>query len=156
MGSPEGLELISKRPQEDDDHPELEERQVVVGLAVATGSDPPQRFQPGVRALDRPALAGLRVARLQPPLLSPPDLVARLSGRDRLPALARLGDPGADPPLGQRPLVRTRGVASVCPQLPRMDAGVREPLEQRQQVALLVFVPGRERDRERQPAGIDG
>jgi len=37
-----------------------------------------------------------------------------------------------------------------------MDAGLREPLEQRQQVAPLVFVPGRERDRERQPAGIDG
>jgi hypothetical protein len=101
-------------------------------------------------------MAGLRVARLQPPPLPPPDLVASLPGRDRLPALARLGDPGADPPLGQRPLVSARGVAAVGPELLGMDPGLREPLEQRQQVALLVFVPGRERDLERQPAGIDG
>jgi len=156
LPSVRGLELISKRPHEDDDHPELEEGEVVVGLAVSAGGDPAERLQPGVRPLDRPALAGLRIARLQPPLLSPPDLVARLSGRDRLPGPAGLADAGADPALGKRPLVRARGIAAVGPELARMDPGRGETLQQRQQVAPLVLVAGRERDRERQPARIDG
>ena len=151
-----GQEVISKRPQEDDDHPELQEGEVVLGLAVAAGADPPQRRQPGVGALDRPAMTGLRVARFQAPLLSPPDLVARRPGRDRLAAAARLADPGADPALGERPLVRSRGIAAVGPELARLDAGLSEPLEQRQQVAPLVLVAGPEADRERQPARVDG
>jgi hypothetical protein len=143
-------------PHEDDDHPELEEGEVVVGLAVPAGGDPAQRLQPGVRALDRPALAGLRIARLQPPLLPPPDLVASLSGRDRLPGPAGLADAGADPAFGQRLLVRARGVAAVGPELARMDPDRGQALQQRQQVAPLVLVAGRERDLERQPARVDG
>ena len=37
----EGLELISKRAQEDDDHPQLEEGEVVGGLAVTASRDSP-------------------------------------------------------------------------------------------------------------------
>ena len=151
-----GQELISKRANQDDDHPQLEEGEVVGGLAVAPGGDSAQRLQPGVGALDRPAMAGLRVARLQPPLLPPPDLVGRLPRRDRLTAAARLGDPRPDPALGQRLFVRARGVAAVCPQLLGVDPDLRQPLEQRQQVALLVLVAGADQDRERQPAGVDG
>ena len=154
--SPEGLELISKRPRKDDDHPQLEEGEVIVSFAIAAGADPAQRFQPGVRALDRPAVARLRVARLQPPLLAPPDLVGRLPGRDRLRGLAPLADAGADPALGEGQLVRTRGIAAVGPELVRVDPRRRQQIEQGQQVALLVLVAGPEADRERQPAGVDG
>jgi len=138
------------------EHAEVEEGEVVVGLAIASGGDPSSCFQPGVCALDRPALAGLRVARLQPPLLAPPDLVGSLPGRDRLGGLAPPADAGADPALGERPLVRLRGVAAVGPELERMDPGRGERVEQRQQVALLVLVAGPEADRQRQPAGVDG
>jgi hypothetical protein len=101
-------------------------------------------------------MAGLRIARLQPPLLSAPDLPCRRAGRDRLPGPAGLADAGADPALGQRPLVRARGIAAVGPELARMDPGRGQAVQQRQQVAALVLVAGRERDRERQPARIDG
>jgi hypothetical protein len=101
-------------------------------------------------------MAGLGIVRLQPPLLPPQDLVASLPGRDRLPGPAGLADAGADLALGQRPLVRARGIAAVGPELARMDPGRGEALQQRQQVAPLVLVAGRERDRERQPARIDG
>jgi hypothetical protein len=37
-----------------------------------------------------------------------------------------------------------------------MDPGRGQALQQRQQVAALVLVAGRERDRERQPARVDG
>ena len=101
-------------------------------------------------------MTGLWVARLQAPLLSPPDLLSWLPGRDRLAAATRLADAGADPALAERQLVSGRGVAAVGPELLGMDAGLSEPLEQRQQVAPLVLVARRERDRKRQPARIDG
>jgi hypothetical protein len=151
-----GQELVSKRPHEDHDHPELEEGEVVGGLPVAAGGDPSQRLQPSVGALDRPALACLRIARLSPSFLAPPDLVALLPRRDRFAAPPRLADPGADPQLGERLLVRGRGVAAIGPELERADTDRGQLLEQRQQVAPLVLVAGPELDRKRQPAGVDG
>jgi hypothetical protein len=101
-------------------------------------------------------VTGLRVGCLQPPLLAAPDLADLAARRDRLAAPARLADPGADPELGERPLVRARGIAAVGPELARMDPDRGQPLEQRQQVAPLVLVAGPERDRQRQPACLDG
>jgi len=133
----------------------VEEGEVVIGFAVAAGADPAQRFQPSVRALNGPAVAGLRVGDFQPSLLSPPDLADRLAARDRLAGFARLADPGADLPLGERLLVRARGVAAVGPQLLRLDPCFSERVEQRQQVALLVLVSGTKQDLERDPARLD-
>jgi hypothetical protein len=100
-------------------------------------------------------VAGLRVARLAPAFLAAPDLVTGLASGDRLTALARLADAGADLALGQRLFVRARGVAAVGPQLQRLDAGLLERVEQRQQIALLVLVAGRKQDRQRQAATLD-
>lgn len=150
-----GQELVSKCPQEDDDHAELEEGEVGACFAVAAGGDAAEGFQPGDRALDRPAVAGLRVARFASALLAAPDLVAGLVSGDRLAAFARLADAGADLPLGQRLFVRGRGVAAVGQQLLGLDAGLGQGVEQRQQVALLVLVAGREQDRQRQAAAFD-
>src|SRR6266576_6009537 len=94
-----GLELISKRPRQDDDHPQLEEGEVVGGLAVTASGDPAQRLQPGVGALDRPAVTSLRVTCLQPPPLAPPDLARRRIGRARLARSTRFADPRLDRPL---------------------------------------------------------
>ena len=150
-----GLELISKRPREDDDHAEVEEGEVVVGFAVAPGRDPSSCFQPGVGALDGPAVAGLRVGDFEASLLSPPDFADRLPGRDRLASFARLADVGADLALGERLFVRVRGVAAVGPQFLRLPARLGEPVEQRQQEALLVLVAGSEQRFEREPAPLD-
>jgi hypothetical protein len=100
-------------------------------------------------------VAGLRVACLQSPLLAPPDLVGSLPGRGRLAGPAPLADPRGDPPLGERPLVRARGIAAVGPELGRPDRRRGERVEQRQQVALLILVAGPEQDGERQPARVD-
>src|SRR6266480_6900836 len=151
-----GLELISKRPRQDDDHPQLEEGEVVCGLAVTAGGDPPQRLQPSIGPLDRPAVASLRVTCLQPPPLAPPDLPRRRPGRDRLARPPRFADPRLDRPLAQCPLERRRGVAAVGPELARTDAGLGERVEQRDQVALLVLVAGREPDGERVAERVDG
>jgi hypothetical protein len=51
--------------------------------------------------------------------------------------------------------VRARGVAAVSPQLLGLDAGIREQIEQRQQVAPLVLVASPKQDCERQPARLD-
>jgi hypothetical protein len=155
LGMSRGLELVSKRAGEDDDHPEVEEGEVVVGFAVAAGADPAQCFQPGVRPFDRPPVAGVRVGGLQPPLFAAPYLAHRVAGRERLAGAPRLADPRLDLPVGQCLLVRARGVAAVGPQLGRLDADGGELVEQRQQVAALVLVAGAEQDRQRQPALLD-
>lgn len=100
-------------------------------------------------------MTGLRVERLQPSLLAAPDLAPALCGRDRIAGPARLADAGADLALGQALLERARGIAAVGPQLARVDAGRGQLVEQRQQVAPLVFVAGREPDRERLSARVD-
>jgi hypothetical protein len=88
-------------------------------------------------------------------LFAAPHLAHGLAGRDRLAGLARLADPGIDLALAQCLLVRARGVAAVGPQLARLDAGLGERVEQRQQVPPLVLVSGPEQDLERDPARLD-
>jgi hypothetical protein len=83
------------------DHAEAQEREVVVVFDVAASRDPPFCFQPGVRALDRPAVASVRVAGCELASLAAPDLAARLAGGDRIPGAPALADPGLDPTLAQ-------------------------------------------------------
>jgi hypothetical protein len=66
------------------EHAEVQEGEVVLGLAIASSGDPASSFQPGIGALDRPAMARQRVTRLQLSLLAAPDLARRLPGGDRL------------------------------------------------------------------------
>jgi hypothetical protein len=84
-----------------------------------------------------------------------PHFAYGLAGGDRLASFARLADPRPDLAVGEGLFVRARGVAAVGPQLGRVDAGLRERIDQRQQVPLLVLVPGSDLDRERQPAAVD-
>lgn len=91
-----GLELVSKRAGEDDDHPEVEEGEVVVGFAVAAGGDAPFGFQPGVCAFDGPAVAGLRVACLDPSSFAAPDRARWCPARDWVAGAAPLADPRLD------------------------------------------------------------
>jgi len=101
-------------------------------------------------------VAGLRVTCLQPPPLAPPDLARRRPGRDRLARPPRFADPRLDRALAQCPLERRRGVAAVGPELARTDAGLGERVDERNQVALLVLVAGRQPDGERAAERVDG
>jgi hypothetical protein len=132
----------------------VEEGEVVVGFAVAAGGDPAVGFQPGVGAFDRPAVAGLGVAGLQPSLLAAPDLLHGGAGGDRLAGPAGLADPRLDLPLAQGLLERGRGIAAVCPQLARVDPLLGERVDEREQVPLLVLVAGRQTHRERRPVRV--
>jgi hypothetical protein len=76
--------VISKWPGEDQDHSEVEEGEVVVGFAVASGGDPSFCFQPGVGAFDGPAVSGLRVACFEPAFLAAPDQAGALVAGDRV------------------------------------------------------------------------
>jgi hypothetical protein len=134
----------------------VEEGEVVVGLALAPRRDPSSCFQPGVRALDGPAVTCERVGSFEPSLLAAPDLACRRAGGDRLARAARLADARLDLALAQGLLDRARGIGAVGPELTRVDAALGEGIEQREQVALLVLVSGREPDRERRPARVYG
>jgi len=101
-------------------------------------------------------VASLRVTCLQPPPLAPPDLARRRPGRDRLARSTRFADPRLDRSLAQCPLERRRGVAAVGPELARTDAGLGERVDERNQVALLVLVAGRQPDGERVAERVDG
>jgi hypothetical protein len=134
----------------------VEEGEVVVGVAVSSGGDPPSCFQPGVGAFDGPAVAGLRVAGFDTSFFAAPDFAADLFGRDRVAGSAWLADPRLDLALGESLLERGGGVATVCPELVGVDAGGGELVEQWQQVAAFVFVAGGEPDRERLAGRVDG
>jgi len=132
----------------------VEEGEVVVGFLVAAGGDAAFCFEPGVGALDGPAVACLGVAGLQPSLLASPDLAGWCAGGDRLAGSARLADPRLDLTLAQSLLDCRRGVAAVSPQLVGVDAARGERIEEWQQVPLLVLVAGREPDLEWRPGGV--
>jgi hypothetical protein len=149
-----GLEVISKRAGEDEDHPELEEGEVVVGLAVAAGGDPAPGFQPRVGAFDGPAVPRLRVGGAESPAAAAPDLTGRCAQRRRLAGAARFADPGLDLACAQLLLELGGGVAAVGPQLVRFDPALEQLIDQRQQVAALVLVAGAHADRERRPVGV--
>ena len=134
----------------------MEEGEVVVGFAVAAGGDAAHCFQPGVGALDRPAVPGLRVACFEVSFLAAPDLACGLADGDRLALAARLADPRLDLALKQRLFERARGVAAISPELARLDPLLEQPVDKRDQVPLLVLVAGSEPDRERRALGVYG
>jgi hypothetical protein len=134
----------------------VEEGEVVVGFAVAAGGDAAHCFEPGVGAFDGPAVACLWVACFDASLFAAPDLAASLSVWDRVAGAAWLADARLDPAFGESLLERPGGVAAVCPELVGVDTGGGELVEQRQQVAALVFVAGCEPDRERLAVCVDG
>lgn len=78
------------------EHAYVEEGEVVVGFAVASGGDPAFCFQPGVGAFDRPAVARLLVVRLQLSLLAAPDLAYGLSLWEWVAGAAAFADTGLD------------------------------------------------------------
>ena len=134
----------------------MEEGEVVVGFAVAAGGDAALCFQPGVCALDGPAVAGLWVGCFQAALSAPPHLPGGGAGGDRLPCSAGLADAGLDLALAQRLLELAAGIATVCPQLLRADTAGCEGLYKGEEMALLVLVAGREPYLERRAVRVDG
>lgn len=74
----------------------MEEGEVVVGVAVSPGGDPPSCFEPGVGPFDGPAVACLGVTGFEAAFLSAPDFACRCSGWDRFAGAAWLADPGFD------------------------------------------------------------
>ena len=78
--------MNSKCSCEDDDHRELDECEVDGGFAVASGCDPSEVVEPGVGALDRPAVASERVGGLDPFLAAAVNDPDRCAGWDRSPA----------------------------------------------------------------------
>ena len=137
-------------------HPEAQEREVVLVLDLAAGRDPALCLQPGVRALDRPAVAPLRVAGRELASLAAPDLARDLAGGNRIPGAAALADPGLDLALAQGLLELARVVAAIGPQLPRLDPAGKQAVDQGQQVTPLVLVTGGEPDRKRRSASVYG
>lgn len=124
-------EVISKCSGEDQDDRELEEGFVGFGFAFAAGGDAGTVAQPGIGALDRPAVFGLRVARFEPAFLAAPYLAGGCAGGDRLPGFASFADPRRDPPLTKLVFERGRVVAAVGPQLAGLDAARGKRVKQR-------------------------
>jgi hypothetical protein len=73
-----------------------------------------------------------------------------------LSGAAGLADARLDLALAQGLFERARGVATVGPELLRLDAAREQPVQQRQQVALLVLVAGRQAQGQRGALGVDG
>jgi hypothetical protein len=133
----------------------LEEGEVVVGFAIATGGDAAERFQPGIRALDRPALSGVAIGPLQRSLAAPPDLAGRLSGHRRLPAQASPADPRLDRAGEQFLFEPLRVIATVGPQLAGLETALDQRVDQREQIPALVLVAGAETNLEWLAGRID-
>ncbi len=123
--------MISKWSGEDEDHAEVEEGEVVVGFAVATGGDPAFRFQPGVGAFDRPAVSGLRITGLEPAFLAAPDHAGGLGDWDRFVRQTSLADPRLDLALAECLFERSGVVAAVCPDLAGTDLALEQRVDQR-------------------------
>ena len=125
-----------KAAAEDDGAGELDKREVELGPTLVADVDPTPVVQPGVRALDRPALGHLRIAN------------ATLASR---PAA---DDPWLDPALAQRGAQVLGVVAAVGQQRvgtvvepAATGAQGRDRIDEREQVATLVLVGAAEGDR---------
>jgi len=149
-------ELVSKWPGEDEDHAEVEEGEVVVGFAVAAGGDAAFGFQPGVGTFDGPALTGERVWGFRLALAAAPDLAPRRAGWEWVAGAAAFADPGFDLAGAQGVFELFGVVAAVGPELAGLDPATGECVQEREQVAAFVFVPGGQPDFERLPVAIDG
>ena len=134
----------------------MEEGEVVVGVAVAAGGDSSSCFQPGVGAFDGPAVARLGVACFELSFFAAPDFSGWCVGRDRLAGSAWFADPWFDLAFAECGVDCLRGVAAVGPEFVWADAACDQLVDQRQQVALLVFVAGREANCERCAVGVYG
>ena len=116
-------------------------------------------FEPGVGALDRPAVAGLRVGgSANRRLAAAPDFVASACRRgSACPRRRRLADPRLDLTFPERLLklraMRSRGRPSSSR---RLDPAHVERVEERQQVSSLVLVAGCEPDLEWCSVGVYG
>jgi hypothetical protein len=134
----------------------VQEGEVVGGFAFAAGGDPASCFEPGVGAFDWLAVAGVAVAGAGAASASAPHLATADAGRDRLAGPPRLADPRLDLAPEQRLLELAGGVAAVGQQLAGLDPAGEQRVDQRQQVAALVLVPGRQPQLQRPPSRVDG
>ena len=126
------------------------------GFAVAAGRDPPSCFQPGVGSFDRPAVPSEWVSGLELSFASAADLTDDLFGRDSGAGFAPSADHRLDPSLGEVVAEDGGVVATVGPDLARVDPARDQRVDQRDQVSLLVFVAGRDAHLERQPRPVNG
>ena len=140
----------------DEDHAEVEEGEVVVGFAVAAGCGAAFRFQPGVGALDRPAVAGVRVTCFGCAFLAAPDLASDLVGGGWLVGPAASAEPRFDRAVAEGLLERERVVATVGPHLAGDEAPPDQRVDERQQMAALVLVAGRQPHLKRNAVGVYG
>ena len=138
------------------EHPEVEEREVVVVFDVVSGRDPAFGFEPGVGALDRPAVAGFGVTGLETSLSAAPDLGDGLAGWGGIAGASSRADLGFDLAVEQALPERVGVVAAVGPDLERSQRTLEQPVDQRQQVLAFVFVARGEADLEREPVGVYG
>ena len=134
----------------------MEEGEVVVGFAVAAGGDAAFGFQPGVGTFDGPALTGERVWGFRLALAAAPDLAPRRAGWEWVAGAAAFADPGFDLAGAQGVFELCGVVAAVGPELAGLDPATGECVQEREQVAAFVFVPGGQPDFERLPVAIDG
>lgn len=134
----------------------MEEGEVVVGFAVASGVDAAFCFEPGVGAFDGPAVAGLGVGGFEASSAAAPDLAGWCAFGDRVAGAAWFADPRFDLAFAEGLVERFAVVGAVGPELSGDDRAFGERVEQRQEVSLLVFVAGGEADRERCAVGVYG
>ena len=134
----------------------MEEGEVVVGFAVASGVDAAFCFEPGVGAFDGPAVAGLRVGGFDASSAAAPDLAGWCAFGDRLAGAAGVADPWFDRAFAKGLVEGFACVGAVGPELSGDDRAFGERVEAWQEVALLVFVAGGEAYRERCPVGVYG
>ena len=85
-----------------------------------------------------------------------PDLALALVGVGWLAGAAAFADPGFDLAGAQGVFELCGVVAAVGPELAGLDPATGECVQEREQVAAFVFVPGGQPDFERLPVAIDG
>jgi len=132
----------------------LEHGEVELGPALPAGADPAPVVQPGVGAFDRPAVPSGGVGRRLSALPTAPDLAR--ARRERVALAPSSADLRLDPPRPQLLTQRLGVVAAVGPELAGAQAAGEQLVDQRQQVAPLVLVPGGKPDRKRSAVGVDG
>ena len=124
--------MISKRADEDEDHGELDEGEVVVGFAVAAGRDSGSCFKPGVGAFDWPAVAGESVGAGAAALFAAPDFAGWCAVGDRLAGSASFADSWLDSALAERLFERGGVVAAVGPELGGPDLAGEQLVDERE------------------------
>ena len=129
-----------------DEHGEVEEGEVVVCFAVASGGDASFGFEPGVGAFDGEAVAGEWVGDFDVSLAAALDLTGFGAGWDRVAGAAAFADPGVDLAVGELLADRAGVVAAVGADLEWVDAALSERVDQRDQMSLFVLAAGRESD----------